>query len=87
MPSQIVRNLQLELFTVEVALTEFEAKRKELKAKLAKLGVGTKTCTKCLETCDIEQFYRDKQKTDKRSSWCCECKLKDVAERQRRPAA
>lgn len=69
----LILQVQLELFNVEVALSEFEAKRKELKARLAKLGVGTKVCTKCGEEMDIEQFYRDKQKIDRLSSWCCEC--------------
>lgn len=76
----------MELFTVEVALGEFGAKRKELKAKLAKLGAGTKVCTKCHEEMDIEQFYRDGRKTDKRCSWCSECKLNDVNARRLRAA-
>lgn len=69
----IVRTLQMELFEIETALSEFEVKRKEVRARLAKLGAGKKTCTKCGLEMDIEQFYRDSQKLDKRSSWCCEC--------------
>lgn len=66
-------NLQLELFRIELAISEFELKRKELKAQLAKLGAGTKVCTKCEEEMDLEQFYLDKQKIDGRHSWCQEC--------------
>jgi hypothetical protein len=77
----IVRTLQMELFEIESALSEFELKRKQVLARLATLGAGQKTCTKCNETMDIEQFYRDKQKSDKRSSWCCECKRQDVVAR------
>ncbi len=84
---QIVREIQLELFTVEVQLFEFEQKRKELKAKLAKLGAGEKFCTKCALTMGIEQFYRDRQKLDGRTSWCCECVCKYERERRRRRVA
>jgi hypothetical protein len=76
-----VREAQLELFHVEAALTEFERKRKELKARLVLLGAGTKVCTKCHEDLDIEQFHRDKHKTDKKCSWCNECRTKDVLAR------
>lgn len=82
----IVHALQLELFQIEAALSEFEAKRKEVRAQLARLGAGTKQCTKCLIEMDIEQFYRDAQKFDKRSSWCIECKTKDVRKRGSRAA-
>jgi hypothetical protein len=85
--TQVVREIQLELFRVEAALSEFQTKRKLLRANLAKLGVGEKTCTKCGETMDIEQFYRDKQKIDGRSSWCCECVRTAERERQRRKVA
>jgi len=77
----IVRSLQLELFEIEIALSEFELKRKEIRARLAQLGAGKKTCTKCDEEMEIEQFYVDKQKSDKRSSWCMECVRKAVATR------
>ena len=80
----IVRSLQMELFEVESALSEFELKRKEIKARLVQLGAGTKTCTKCSEEMSIDQFYRDSQKLDKRSSWCCECIRKKVMERHYR---
>ncbi len=76
-----VRSLQMELFEIEKALSEFELKRKEVLARLAKFGAGKKTCTKCEETMGIEQFYRDKQKSDKRSSWCCECVRRAVTAR------
>lgn len=71
--SQIVRSLQMELFQIEVAISEYEAKRKEIKARLAAHGAGKKTCTKCGEEMDIEQFYVDRQKLDGRCSWCQEC--------------
>jgi hypothetical protein len=77
----IVRSLQMELFEIETALSEFELKRKEVRARLAKLGAGKKTCTKCGEEMDLEQFYRDRQKLDKRSSWCCECVRRAVTAR------
>lgn len=80
----IVRSLQMELFEIESALSEFELKRKEIKARLAHLGVGTKTCTKCNEEMSIEQFYRDKYTLDKRSKWCCECIRKKVNDRHNR---
>jgi hypothetical protein len=79
----IVRSLQMELFEIESALSEFELKRKEIKARLAQLGAGTKTCTKCGEEMSIEQFYRDKHTLDKRSKWCCECIRKKVMARYR----
>lgn len=63
----------MELFQIEVAISEYEAKRKEIKARLAEHGAGQKTCTKCGEEMDIEQFYVDKQKMDRRTSWCQEC--------------
>ena len=81
---QIVRAIQMELFEIEVALSEFQAKRKELKARLVQLGAGTKTCTKCETEMDIEQFYRDSQKLDKRSSWCAECVCEAVRKRNQR---
>jgi hypothetical protein len=84
--SGVVRALQMELFEIEVALSEFEAKRKEIKIRLVQLGAGTKTCTKCLIEMPVEQFYRDAQKIDKRSSWCIECKIVDVRNRSRRVA-
>lgn len=80
----IVRSLQMELFEIETALSEFELKRKEVMARLVQLGAGTKTCTKCGEEMDLEQFYRDRQKFDKRSSWCCECVRTAVADRYHR---
>lgn len=83
----IVHEIQLELFEIEVALNEFETKRKLLKAKLTKLGAGTKTCTKCQIEMDIEHFYRDRQKIDGRSSWCMECVRTAERERKRRKAA
>lgn len=79
-----VRSLQMALFEIETALSEFEQKRKEIRARLTKLGAGQKTCTKCNENMEIEQFYRDKQKFDKRSSWCCECIRKAVVQRYQR---
>ncbi len=83
----VVRGIQMELFQVEALLSEFEAKRKELKARLARMGAGTKVCTKCKEEMDIEQFYRDRQKIDRRSSWCCECKQTAGRERWQRKSA
>jgi len=76
-----INSLQLELFQIEEALSQFEQKRKEVRARLTALGAGKKTCTKCGEEMDPEQFYRDRQKFDKRSSWCCECVRKSVLER------
>jgi hypothetical protein len=84
--SGVVRALQMALFEIEVALSEFEGKRKEIKVRLVQLGAGTKTCTKCLIEMPVEQFYRDAQKIDKRSSWCIECKIVDVKKRSRRVA-
>lgn len=84
---QIVRQIQLELFAIEVSISEFQAKRKELKTKLAKLGAGEKRCTKCKVKCDIEQFYRDVQKIDRRHSWCIECVTKAVRDRNARNKA
>lgn len=84
LPTGIVHTLQMELFEIEKALSEFELKRKEVKARLVKLGVGQKTCTKCSETMDLEQFYRDNQKFDKRSSWCGECVRQAVTARRNR---
>jgi len=81
--SQIVRSLQMELFEIEMQLSEFEAKRKQIKAELAKRGAGTKVCRKCREEMDIDQFYRDKQKLDGRTSWCHEC----VKEKERKKRA
>jgi hypothetical protein len=69
----VVTSLQMELFEIEETLSQFEQKRKEVRARLTALGAGTKTCTKCGEEMDIEQFYRDAQKFDRRSAWCCEC--------------
>jgi hypothetical protein len=77
----IVTSLQMELFEIEETLSQFEQKRKEVRARLAALGAGTKTCTKCAEEMDLEQFYRDRQKFDKRSSWCCECVRAAVLDR------
>lgn len=82
-----VHSIQMELFAVEYALNEFETKRKLLKAQLAMLGVGSKVCTKCELEMDIEQFYRDKQKIDLRSSWCMDCVTKAERDRKRRKAA
>lgn len=83
----VIHQIQLELFEVEAAISEFERRRKDLKAKLVRAGAGTKTCTKCGEEMDIEQFYRDRQKLDRRDSWCCECRKSDVTERQKRNRA
>lgn len=83
----VVRTLQMELFKIERALSEFEVKRKEVLARLTQLGAGKKTCTKCNENMDIEQFYRDGQKLDGRSSWCGECIRKAVTDRYHRTVA
>jgi len=80
-PTGLLRSLQLELFEIEFALSEFEKKRKEIRARLNQLGAGMKTCTKCKEEMEIEQFYRDNQKFDKRSSWCRECVTQAVMTR------
>lgn len=84
--TQIVRSLQMELFQVEVSIREFQEKKKAIRVELAKHGAGTKTCTKCEIEMDIEQFYIDRQKLDKRHSWCIECITLYVKKRQRRAA-
>lgn len=84
---QVVREIQMELFAIDSTIYQFSQKRKELKAKLVTLGVGTKTCTKCKEELDIDQFYRDGQKPDGRSAWCCECVTEAQKERSRRKRA
>jgi hypothetical protein len=85
--TRAVYEAQLELFQVEVALGEFQKKQKELKARLIRLGAGKKTCTKCKEELDIEYFRVDRQKTDKRCSWCDECQNKAGRERYYRMKA
>jgi hypothetical protein len=69
-----VTSLQLELFEIEETLSQFERKRKEVRARLTALGAGG-------EEMALEQFYRDRQKFDKRSSWCCECVRTAVLDR------
>lgn len=81
---QAVREIQMKLFAVDAAIYEFQRKQKELKARLARLGVGTKVCTKCGIECDIDQFYRDRQKPDGKAKWCIECVTKGERERNAR---
>jgi hypothetical protein len=76
---EVLKAIQMELFELgkeyQRVLRDFYAKRKALKRKLKlALAAGRKTCRQCRIEMDIEQFYKDKQKSDGRDSYCIECR-------------
>lgn len=77
--AEAVRSIQLELFQLgkeyQRVLRDFYSKRKALKRKLRLVqATGRKRCRQCRIEMDIEQFYKDKQKSDGRDSYCIECR-------------
>ncbi len=77
--AQAIEAVQLELFQLgqeyQRVLRDFYVKRRALKRKLKRVqAAGKKRCRQCRIEMDIEQFYRDKQKSDGRDSYCIECR-------------
>lgn len=78
--AEAISAVQLELFNLQreykSALKDFYNKRRVLKRKLRLVQAnGMKRCRRCRVEMDIEQFYRDKQKSDGHDSYCTDCRL------------
>lgn len=95
--AEALRAVQMELFRLKQSYEsacrqlglfdlrkDYEAKRNEMKRRLRLIqGGGQKRCRDCRELMDVEQFYLDNSRFDKRDVYCIECR----AERARRAYA
>ena len=76
--AEALKAVQLELFQLK---KNYAAKRRELKRQFILIqGAGQKRCRKCRELMDVEQFYLDNRRADKRYPYCIECCSKRAAE-------
>lgn len=91
-----LKEVQLELFELKRKFQliasehwkEFRlAKRELVRKQLLLFNSGTKSCRKCNEVMDVEQFYRDDRYADGRRPYCIECDSAGAKERYRRRKA
>lgn len=69
-----IEAIQLRLFEVK---REYLLISRKLKRQLRIVqSRGMKMCRQCRIEMNIEQFYRDRYKSDGRDSYCIECRVK-----------
>lgn len=72
--TEALKAIQLELFQLK---REYALKTRELKRQLILIqGGGQKRCRDCDLLMDVEQFYPDNSRWDKRDVYCIECRSK-----------
>lgn len=73
-----LKSVQLELVQLKNQVIALQRKQKRIERRLKVVmysaGIGTKVCRQCQIEMDLEQFYKDLQKSDGRDSYCVECR-------------
>ncbi len=77
--AEAIKSLQMELFQIKqlhiVLSKKLRRQRRIIEQKIQAIASrGVKMCRQCREEMDVEQFSRDKQKSDGRDSYCLECR-------------